>query len=411
MKAFAIALKDIVHSFRSAFLLVMMFVAPMLLTGLLYFAFGSLGSGLALPVTRLQVVNLDQPDPASGLNAGQVLADGLRSPSLAGLLQVSAAPDEASARAVVDAGEADVAVLIPDDLTRGTVDPQHSAVVRLYYQQGMAMQASIARVVVSDLIDALAGTKIAIQAASGTLPGDHEAAVNVVRQKYIAWVQATASGPGTLLAQRAPAGGEDLNQKNGVIGSVMAGMMIFFAFFTGMAGAQAIIQEQEAGALARLLATPTRAAAILGGKFAGMVLTIALQVAVLLALSALAFGIRWGTLPGMALLTLGLAVAAAAFGLAVMGLVRTSRQAGPITGVVTSLSGVLGGLIPTGNPAEPGLFEGVSRVFPHGWAMQGWKLAQAGAGVGELLLPTVVLLGFGAVLFAAGLLGFRRRLG
>ena len=45
MKALDIALKDLVRSWRSAFTLVMMFVAPLLITGLIYMAFGGLGSG------------------------------------------------------------------------------------------------------------------------------------------------------------------------------------------------------------------------------------------------------------------------------------------------------------------------------------------------------------------------------
>ena len=52
MKILDIALKDLVRSFRSAFLLVMMFVAPLLITGLIYLAFGGMitgGGGMTLP--------------------------------------------------------------------------------------------------------------------------------------------------------------------------------------------------------------------------------------------------------------------------------------------------------------------------------------------------------------------------
>ena len=45
MKVLDIALKDLLRSFRSAFALVMMFVAPLLITGLIYFAFGSMLGG------------------------------------------------------------------------------------------------------------------------------------------------------------------------------------------------------------------------------------------------------------------------------------------------------------------------------------------------------------------------------
>ena len=40
MKILDIAFKDLTRSFRSAFAVGMMFVAPLLITGLIYFAFG-----------------------------------------------------------------------------------------------------------------------------------------------------------------------------------------------------------------------------------------------------------------------------------------------------------------------------------------------------------------------------------
>src|SRR5512133_3482243 len=126
MKVLQIALKDLRRSFRSAFLLVMMFVAPLLITGLLYFAFGN-GSGgqggFFLPVTRVRVANLDQPAPGIDLAAGQLLLQYLQGEKLARLLQTSPAPDEESARAAVDRREADVALIIPANFTAAVVGP------------------------------------------------------------------------------------------------------------------------------------------------------------------------------------------------------------------------------------------------------------------------------------------------
>ena len=43
MKILDIAFKDLTRSFRSAFAIGMMVVAPLMLTGLIYFAFGGMG--------------------------------------------------------------------------------------------------------------------------------------------------------------------------------------------------------------------------------------------------------------------------------------------------------------------------------------------------------------------------------
>src|SRR5512135_2415097 len=101
MKILDIALKDLLHSLRSAFLLVMMFVAPLLITGLIYLAFGGLidsGGGMKLPRPAVLVVNQDRPDPALGLNAGRLMAQHLAGPELASVLDARPAEDEAAAR-------------------------------------------------------------------------------------------------------------------------------------------------------------------------------------------------------------------------------------------------------------------------------------------------------------------------
>jgi len=47
MKILAIALKDLTQSFRSLFAIGMMVAAPLLITGLIYFAFGGLSGASA----------------------------------------------------------------------------------------------------------------------------------------------------------------------------------------------------------------------------------------------------------------------------------------------------------------------------------------------------------------------------
>ena len=421
MRVFDIALKDLLRSLRSAFLVVMMFGAPLLLTGLLYAAFGrSGGGGFKLPVTRVQVANMDQADTSVGLAAGQMLADYLQGSELAGLLQVAGAAGDAGARAAAERQEADVAVLIPAEFTVAAMVPGVTAAVVLYHDPTLTIQANIVRLIVGEYLDAFSGVKIAIQVTAQALAADgwelDPATIAQIEQEYVAWAQSAGHthGDGTprqpLLTSRTPAGdAAPQGLISTLLGPVMAGMMIFFAFFTGAAGAATLLYEQEEGTLARLFTTPTPRAAILGGKFLAIVLTLAVQVTVLVAAGRLLFGIRWGQPATVALLAVGLTVAAAGFGVFLMSFVKTTRQSGPVMGLTVSLTGMLGGLIPTGNPSQPGVFDKISLILPHGWAMHGWRLAVNGATPAEIWLPVAVMLAFGAVLFVIGVLAFRRR--
>ncbi len=421
MKIWDIALKDLLRSFRSAMLLVMMFVVPLLITGLIYFAFGRAGGGsFELPLTRVQVANMDRADTHSGLAAGKMLAEHLQGEELAGLLQVALSPDEASARAAVDSQAADVAILIPAGFSRAVVEPGAKATVTLVHDPTLSIQPALVHLVVGEYLDAFSGLKIALQVTAHGLQDRGLAldarAIEEVQAAYVAWVQAAArTSDGAravtpILTTRTPQGeapaGDIVSR---MLGPVLGGMTIFFAFFTGAAGASTLLYEDEEGTLARLFTTPTARSAVLGGKFLAIVLTLAVQVSVLLIAGRLLFDIHWGQPATTALLTVGLIVAGAGFGVFVISLVKSSRQTGPVMGLVMTLSGLLGGLIPTGDPSQPGVFDKVSLVLPQGWAMRGWRLALGGAGPAEILLPLAVMLAAGVALFAAGVLLFRRR--
>ncbi len=130
-----------------------MFGAPLLITGLLYFAFGGRTSGtgtFTLPVTRVQVVNLDQPvGAAPGFAAGTMLVDVLQGQSLSDVLAVTLASDEASARTAVDEQQAGVAIIIPPDFTAAATSPDRSAAVVIYRDPTLTIGPGIVKDLVS----------------------------------------------------------------------------------------------------------------------------------------------------------------------------------------------------------------------------------------------------------------------
>jgi ABC-2 type transport system permease protein len=418
MKALDIAFKDLLRYLTSPFALIMMFGAPLLITGLLYFAFGSMAGGgdLDLQAVRVQVANLDQPSAAGGdLAAGQMLVDFLRSDDLADLLEVTVVDDEAAARAAVEAREADVALIVPPDFTAAALAPGREATVVQYEDPTLTIGPGIVEDLVGHFIDGFAGTKITagvvaqqLQARGATAA---EAAASAAA-KYAAWLETSGheSDTAPILRTRSPGAGEEAaGEGAGVIGSIMVAMTIFFAFFMGANTAESIVREDEEGTLQRLFTTPTPRAAILGGKFTAVVLNLVVQVTVLLVASGLIFGISWGRPVTVVLVTLGLIVVAAGFGVLLMSFIQNTRQTGPVMGGVLTVMGMMGGLFTNGVPNIPDIFDAVRLAVPQGWAMSGWELALQGAGPGEVLVPVAVMLGLGALFFGVGVVLFRRR--
>ena len=420
MKVLDIALKDMLRSFRSGFVLVMMFVAPLLITGIIYFAFGGLGGdgGFDLPVTRVQVVNLDQPGPQFSFSFGQMLVGFLQDERLANLLQVTEATDETDARAAVDSQDAGVVVIIPPDFTTAALEPAGSAEITLYQDPTLTLGPGIVKGIVSQFVDGFAGAKIASGVVADQL-GQRGAAVDAslmqdVAMQYGAWAGSLGQSwdeeaHPALDIQPPPTEAEPASQGAGMMGPIMAGMVIFFAFFTGASTAETIILEDEGGTLARLFTTPTPRAIILGGKFAAGFITLVVQVVVLMLVSAIIFRIHWGEPLAVALVALGLVVAAVGLGVLIMSFLKSTRQAGPVMGTVLTLTGMVGGLFTTGFQNLPASYETINLLTPHGWALRGWKLVLAGGGVSEVLLPALVTLGMGVIFFVIGALVFRRR--
>ena len=422
MKTLTIAAKDLTHIFQSVFSLVMMFGAPLMITGLLSFAFGGRTSGtdtFTLPVTRVQVVNLDQPvGAAPGFAAGKLLVDVLQGPSLADVLAVTLAADEASARTAVDAQQAGVAIIIPPDFTAAATSPDRRAAVVIYRDPTLTIGPGIVKALVSRVMDGFSGAKIAGQVTADGLSAAgaeaDQALKDTIVHEYTAWLQSDEHGAEGAAVPRltvvAPTGAaQPKSQGADLIGPIMAGMLVFFVFFMGGNGAESIIREAEQGTLARLTSTPTSLAAILGGKFIGVIVSLCIQVAVLVLASLLLFGIQWGQAATVILVSLGLIVASAGFGVMLMSLITSSRQTGPVLGGVMTLTGMLGGLFTTAMPTIPASFDRVALMTPQGWALQGWKLALSGAGVGQTLVPVVVMLVMGSAFLVVGIVLFRRR--
>ncbi|HHY87524.1 MAG TPA: ABC transporter permease [Chloroflexi bacterium] len=418
MRAVDIALKDLLQAFRSKFDLGMMVGVPLLITGILYLAFGGLsGRQAALPEFRVLVVDLDQP-PAGSVDLGSALVDYLADERMPDWLIVQAAATEADAMRTLEARDAQAVVIIPPDFTAALTRPGGDAALRVLHDPTKTVGPSLLRYLLGIFTGGVTGAGQALEAA-GAVFAETGIELDAVRQAVLAqgyaeWYARTQSdlnhGQNPALTFRRidlPAGEEsDLTR---LLANIMAGMMVFFVFFGSVTTALSILKEDHEGTLARLFITPARKATIFSGKLAAVFLTAVVQGLILVGLSSLLFGIRWGGWPWVALALLGMAGAAAGFSLLVVAFVRDYRQAGPVIGGVLSVSGMLGGLMTAGFEGLPVAFIRINRIFPQAWALQGWRQALDSAPLADAGTTVMVSLAFGAVLFTAGWLLLRRR--
>ena len=157
MKILDIAFKDLVRSFRSAFAVGMMVIAPLMLTSLIYFAFGGMSGGdVSMTAIRVGVVNADRLSADTPLDAP--IGDNIRSmffdESVESWITAADYPDEASARAAVDSQDIGVAVIIPENFTEEYLLGEKDVPVLIVSDPTLSIGPAVVEDMVTMMVDA-----------------------------------------------------------------------------------------------------------------------------------------------------------------------------------------------------------------------------------------------------------------
>lgn len=421
MKVFDIAFKDLIRSTRNLFLIGMTVVAPLVITGLIYFAFGSMSGGdVSLNAIRVGIVDNDRLPAGAPLDVpiGTNIRDMFFDDSVKSWITASDYADETAAREAVNHQEIGVAVIIPPSFTEDYLAGQTSKPITLLQDPTLTIAPSVVSDMVTSLLDGVAGGGIAFHTINARLEASgtalDPAQIPALLARYTNWYadfqRALFHTPqNAALVMTSPAvSGESTDSLQAMMGLVMAGQLIFFSFFTSAYAMMSILQEDEEGTLARLFTTPTQRSVILSGKFLAVFLTVIFQGLVLMVIARFAFGVNWGEPASAALGLLGQMFASVGLGVLLISFVKTSKQAGPILGGALTGLGMLSGLFTT-NINMPAAFNAIGNFTPQGWVLKAWRIALAGQSPSEMLLPFVVLVVMGGVMFAIGAAVFRRR--
>ncbi len=171
MKILDIALKDLTRSFRSAFAIGMMVVAPLMLTGLIYFAFGGMSSGdVSMTAIKVGVVNADQLPANSVLETP--IGDNIRSmffdDSVKSWIEATDYADEASARAAVDKQEIGVAVIIPQDFSARYLSGEKDVQVLIVSDPTLSIGPAVVEDMVTMMVDGVEAERSSTRTQSTT---------------------------------------------------------------------------------------------------------------------------------------------------------------------------------------------------------------------------------------------------
>jgi ABC-2 type transport system permease protein len=372
-----IAKKDLLENIKDKGAIFFTLAMPIIFITIMGIVVGGSFGGSSGPI-QITVAVSNQDNGAVGQTILSALH--MKNSSIQFHLKTFSDPDQvvnivADTKSNVDAG-----IVIP----AGTTDALSSAVenhqptnnlVKFYSLANTNNEPTlIAQQVVGSVMSSLVNSEYASQTAIGQVnqvcnqPGNHCAPATISPQAISQAIgQAIETASGTAPVQALTAG-QAMQVSSFDI--YVPGYAIFFALFSVNGVAGTILQEKEDGTFRRLLIAPVQKYALLAGKVLAQFILIVAQIVILFVFGYVFFHIHIGNLLAVSLLILATAFGVTGLGIALVSVVKTRRQLGPVVSLVTLVSAIIGGVF-FPSWIEPSWMRQIAKIGLPSWATEG----------------------------------------
>jgi ABC-2 type transport system permease protein len=410
-KLLLIGLKDVKLAFRDRAALVLMLLAPFLLTLGLGFVTGRFSGGSSNGISHIPVVLINQ----DGKQLGTALVDLFQSGDLGDLVTTTISDDLSAARKLVDDNQAVAAILIPAGFTDSIVPPQGQTIpgkvvqVELYTNPTTPTSVGVVKTILDQFISQVEVGRVGGEVAVTQLVTSGRIQVQQARAvgQAVGMSQAkAASQSASITLNNITPGGEAV--KFDVLALLAPGMALMFLMYTVSYGGRTLLTERTHGTLPRLLVSPTSATQVLGGKMIGIFLTGAAQMLILILGTSLLFQLQWGDPLAVLALVLAAVFGAVGWGMLLTAIARTPGQVSAIGSALMLSFGILGGTF-VNMDNMPVWFRYITKITPNAWGVDGFTTLALGGGLHDILTPVLALLVMGLLLFATAVILFSRR--
>jgi ABC-2 type transport system permease protein len=410
-KLLLIGFKDLKLAFRDRAALILMLLAPFLLTLGLGAVTGRFSGTSSSGISHIPVILVNQ----DGKQLGNALVETFQSKDLGELIDPTIGNDPAEAYQKVDANQAVAVLVIPVGFTDSIIPAQTGSTsgkvvrVELYSNPTTPTSVGVVKTILDEFMSQVevgrAGGEVAVSqlVSSGRISPLEAQAFGT----SIGVSQANASG------QKSPITLESLTPKGetvkfDVLALLAPGMALMFLMYTVSYGGRTLLTERNNGTLPRLLVSPTNAPQILGGKMIGIFLTGIAQMLILILGTTVLFQLEWGDPLAVVLLVLAAVFGAVGWGLLLTAVAKTPGQVSTIGSALMLIFGILGGTFINMNNM-PAWFRTITKITPNAWGVDGFTTLALGGGLHDILTPILSLLAMGSILFAAAVVLFGRR--
>ncbi len=180
-------------------------------------------------------------------------------------------------------------------------------------------------------------------------------------------------------------------------------MLVMFMLFGANMGTKTIVEERENKTLGRVMSTRVNKLSLITGKSFGLIFICLAQALVLIIFTSIIYGVNWGIIPGVLIVTLCSVFAACGFGILIAAVSKTAKVAEGLGMLFIQLSTMLsGGMVPM-----PSSMKALSQCTINWWAHQSFIDLMLGSGIMAVLPYCGVLVAIGVVLMGIGVARFR----
>jgi ABC-2 type transport system permease protein len=409
-KLFLIGLKDVRLAFRDRAALILMLLAPFLLTLGLGVVTGRFSGSSSTGISHIPVILVNQ----DGKSLGNSLVTVFQSNDLNGLIDPTLSTDPSDAYKKVDNNQAVAVIIIPEGFTDSIILSSVQATgkvvqIELYSNPTAPTSVGVVKTILDQFISQVevgrVGGQVAITqlVSSGRIPLQNAQAAGValgVRQASL------SSQSSSIILNNETPSGEAV--KFDVLALLAPGMALMFLMYTVSYGGRSLLNERNQGTLPRLLVSPTTTVQVLGGKMVGTFLTGAAQMYILIEGTTVLFKLQWGDPLAVTALMLAAVFGAVGWGMLLTAIAKTPGQVSAIGSAMMLTFGILGGsFINMDN--MPVWFQYITKITPNAWGMDGFNTLALGGGLHDIQIPILTLLAMGLLLFTIAVILFRRR--
>ncbi len=392
---------------RAALLLII--GGPLILTLGLGLVTGSFTTSTNIGISQIQVLVVNEDEGV----LGQALVDSLTGDDLASLLAVQTGSDLTAAKEAAQAGDVATAIWIPAGFSAGMLPNPETGVaaaadpIILYADPGRPISGGAVESVVNQFTSRVTLDVVAVQVAMANLaPQATPARLPELGQslKSVVSTMPDETIPFSLVVGEAAVEQTTFDP----LAYFAPAMAMLFLMYTVTLGARSFLEERNRKTLARILASPIRPSQVIGGKVLGIFLSGFAQVGFLILLSALLFGLRWGSPVGVVLIIASAALAATGWGMLVSTLATTPSQVSTIGTTLMLGFGILGGSFVRLDDPGP-VLDTLGKLTPNAWALDGFVELAEGGGLASIAPIVGALLVMAVALFALSAIIFRQR--